>query len=116
EGEVISAKQVVQLADTDEMYVTAEVYESDVQRVKVGQKVTIVSAALPEELHGEVETILFTVANDGLRSLDPTAPSDVRVVPVKVRLNKAEVVRHRDLLTRLINLQVDVYIETESDS
>jgi HlyD family secretion protein len=116
EGEGLGSQPLLQIADTEQMYVNAEVYETDLQRVKVGQKVTMDSAALPQELHGEVEKVLWTVAREGLRSLDPTSPSDLRVVAVKVRLDKAEVVRFRDMLTRLINLQVDVYIEVDKDT
>jgi HlyD family secretion protein len=115
-GERIGRDGILELGDVDQMSVVAEVYETDLQRVEVGQKVTVVSAALPEELHGEVEKILWTVAQEGLRSLDPTSPSDLRVVVVKVLLDKAEVVRFREALTRLINLQVDVYIEVDKDS
>lgn len=111
EGSAVGAQPVLQMANTDRMYVNAEVYESDLQRIKVGQKVTVSSPALPQDLHGEVEKILWTVSREAVRSLDPTAPSDLRVIPVKVRLDKAEVARFRELLTRLINLQVDVYIE-----
>jgi HlyD family secretion protein len=115
-GEAVGPKPVLQLADTEKVYVNAEVYESDLRRVKVGQKATIENAALPQAFHGVVEKVLWTVSQDGLRSIDPTAPSDLRVVPVKVRINDDEVATHRELLTRLINLQVDVYIEVGDDS
>jgi HlyD family secretion protein len=98
------------MADTRPMVVVAEIYETDVRHVAKGQRATITAAALPERLHGQVEQVLWTIDRNKIRSLDPTAPEDLRVVEAKIRLQDDEVNRHRDVLERLINLQVHVRI------
>ena len=109
-GESLGGQPILHLGNLQHMQVLAEIYESDVSRVAPGQKVTITSHALPEPLHGEVEALLWTVAGNNLRSLNPLAPVDLRVVETRIRLLDAEVKQHKELLSRLINLQVDVQI------
>ncbi|MBV9390113.1 MAG: HlyD family efflux transporter periplasmic adaptor subunit, partial [Chroococcidiopsidaceae cyanobacterium CP_BM_ER_R8_30] len=60
-GEVVSDKgqRIVELGQTDQMYAVAEVYESDIAKVRLGQKATLTSqnGTLPKTLHGTVEQI-----------------------------------------------------------
>lgn len=109
-GAASGGQPILQLGDTRRMYVVAEIYETDVRHVAKGQRATVTSAAIPDRLHGEVEQVLWTIDRNKIRSLDPTAPEDLRVVEVKIRLHDDEVNRHRDLLEKLINLQVRVRI------
>ncbi len=51
-GEGISSNGIVDLAQTKDMYVMAEVYETEIGKVKLGQKATISSSSLTKELHG----------------------------------------------------------------
>ena len=58
-GEAVSSNRLLSLGNTDEMYVVAEVYETDVGLVDVGQQATITSrnGAFEGTLSGTVETI-----------------------------------------------------------
>jgi HlyD family secretion protein len=113
EGATLGGRAILQLGDTRKMNVIAEVYETDVRHVHQGQTATISSAALPEELPGTVEKVLWTIERNTIRDLNPTAPEDLRVVEVKIRLDEEDVTEYHDLLETLINLQVHVRIKKD---
>lgn len=104
-GEAASNK-VLELADTTRMRVVAEVYESDIRRVRVGQPATITLPALRETLRGTVERIGQQVSRRETVNLDPVAETDARVVRVHIALDEAASRR----AAGLINMQVDVRI------
>ena len=89
------------------MMVVAEVYESDVDLVKVGQKVTIASrnGAFTDILTGEVAEVGWQIFKNNVLDDDPAANADARIVEVKIRLDQG------DRVEGLTNLQVDVRIE-----
>jgi HlyD family secretion protein len=104
-GEAIGdTNGILQMGNTRQMYVVAEVYETDVGLVKVGQPATITSAAFAGKIEGTVERIGRKVAKNAVLESDPAANTDVRVVEVRIRLQNAQVV------SGLTNLQVDVAI------
>jgi HlyD family secretion protein len=106
-GENISERGMVDMGNIEQMYVIAEVYETDISKIKVGQKATISSRALPQEFTGEVEKIGVQIGKSNVLNNDPALNIDSRVVEVKIRLNSANV----PLAANFINLQVDVKIE-----
>ena len=94
------------IGQTDKMYISAEVYESDISRVRIGQKAIAKSEALTKDLSGVVEQIAPIVKRNQILPLDPTARADARVIEVRIRLdNPTEA-------AKVIGLQVDVTIET----
>ena len=103
-GERVTTDGVAELGKTDEMYAVAEVYESDIGGVQVGQRATVTSPALPDELQGTVESIGWKVDKLDVLSTDPAAKTDARVIKVKIRLDDSARV------ARLSNMQVDVRI------
>jgi HlyD family secretion protein len=110
QGATLGGAPILQLGDTRHFDVVAEVYESDVRFVVPGRQATVTASALPETLHGTVDKVLWTIERNRTRDLNPTAPEDLRVVEVRIRLDDAEVAKHRALLEKLINLQVHVRI------
>ena len=89
-GEQVSTEQgVVDLAQTEQMYVVAEVYETDVPLVEVGQAVTVISenGGFVGDLTGYVETIGLQIKKTDVLSTDPAADQNARVVEVKIRLD-----------------------------
>jgi HlyD family secretion protein len=106
EGEAIGSNGILDLGDTQQMYVVAEVYETDVGLVKVGQPATITSrnGAFNTPLKGKVAEIGWQVFKNNVLDDDPAANADARVVEVKVRLDDSK------LVEGLTNLQVDVRI------
>ena len=98
---------ILELGNTRQMMVVAEVYESDVDLVKVGQKVTIASrnGAFTDILTGEVAEVGWQIFKNNVLDDDPAANADARIVEVKIRLDQG------DRVEGLTNLQVDVRIE-----
>jgi HlyD family secretion protein len=109
-GEVVSEDGIVDLGDVQQMYVVAEVYESDISKIKLGQKATITDASLPRKIEGEVERMSSQINKNDILDNDPAEDTDSRVVEVKIRLNKED----SALVASLINLQVDVEIASNN--
>jgi HlyD family secretion protein len=89
-GENVDEKQgIVELGQTDQMVVVAEVYESDIRKVRLGQRVTLTSEgkAFEGELRGSVSQVGLQIGKKDVLSTDPAAAVDARVVEVKIRLN-----------------------------
>jgi HlyD family secretion protein len=107
-GERVGADGIAEIGQTDRMYAIAEVYETDIGNVKVGQRALITSPALPEPMHGTVEKIGLEVAKNDVLNVDPVAKTDARVVEVEVRLDEHEPA------AGLTNLQVEVAISPVS--
>lgn len=107
-GEIISSEEgIADLGQTQQMYAIAEVYESDVQRIRPGQKAKITSTSLPSELRGTVEQVGLQVLRQDVINADPSANIDARVVEVKVQLDEASSRK----VSEFSNLQVTVEIE-----
>lgn len=104
EGERVGPDGIVEIGTTSAMYAVAEVYETDIGRIHVGQHAVVRSPALPEELTGEVETIGLKIGKKDVLSTDPVADADARVVEVEIRLDTPA------LAAALTNLRVDVLI------
>jgi HlyD family secretion protein len=96
---------IAEVGRTDQMYAVAEVYESDVAKIRTGQKATVTSAAFSETLSGTVDRIGLKVGKKDVLNTDPAADTDARVVEVKVRLADSKPVEG------LTNLQVKVEIQ-----
>lgn len=105
-GEVIGEDGILDLGDVKQMYVVAEVYESDIGKIKLGQKAIITDPSLPRKVEGKVERISSQINKNDILDSDPAADTDSRVVEVKIRLNQKD----SSLVANLINLQVDVEI------
>ncbi|MBN8564706.1 MAG: ABC exporter membrane fusion protein [Leptolyngbya sp. UWPOB_LEPTO1] len=91
EGEIIDSKNgIVSIGQTDVMYAVAEVYETDLPKIRVGQAATMTSVSggkLARSLKGKVDEIGLEVAKKDVLNTDPAASIDARVVEVKVRLD-----------------------------
>ena len=105
-GERVGPEGILELGRTDEMVAVAEVYETDIGRVREGQRATISSPALPKLLTGTVERIGLMVAKMDVLGTDPVARTDARVVEVDVRLDDGQEAMD------LIYLQVTVEISS----
>ncbi|ABB57254.1 HlyD family efflux transporter periplasmic adaptor subunit [Synechococcus elongatus] len=108
-GESGSDDGVIELARTDRMQVVAEVYETDVGRIRVGQPVTITSehGGFSGSLTGRVALIGGKIDKKGVFSTDPASDIDSRVVEVRIDLDPSD----RQKVSQLTNLQVLVRID-----
>jgi len=103
-GELIDVSGILELARVDHMNAIAEVYETDIRRVKVGQRASISSMALDGELTGTVKQIRHKVQKQDEIGTDPAARKDARIVEVIIELDDSAPA------ASLTNLQVDVVI------
>lgn len=87
EGEVTGDNGIVELGQTDRMVAVAEVYESDVKRLKIGQKAVITSDAFTGKAAGTIEEIGLQIYKNNVLNTDPTAAADARIVEVKIQLD-----------------------------
>jgi ABC exporter DevB family membrane fusion protein len=99
---------IVDLGRTNRMFVVAEVYETDIGRVKLEQKVEVKSPALREPLEGKVSEIGWQVGKKDVLNDDPVIDADARVVKVRVLLNEESSQR----AAKLTNLKVDTFIKS----
>ncbi|NJN72483.1 MAG: HlyD family efflux transporter periplasmic adaptor subunit [Limnothrix sp. RL_2_0] len=104
-GESLDKQGLLQLGDTRTMYAVAEIYETDVQFIRIGQFATVHSPVFVQPLRGKVAQIGQLIFKNQLTSDDPAARTDTRVVEVKIKLDESEAV------ATLSQLQVDVEIE-----
>jgi HlyD family secretion protein len=104
-GEEIGPQGLLELGKTDSMYVEAEVDETDIRRVHVGQHAVITSDLFPGSLSGTVQIVDATITKGDVLPLDPVSFADARVFKVRIRLDDGKDV------TGYINGKVNVVIQ-----
>jgi HlyD family secretion protein len=106
-GERLGPEGILELGRTDEMYAIAEVYETDIGRVRKNQRARITSPALSGPVEGTVEYIGLKVGKQDLIGTDPIAKTDARVIEVGIRLDNQKGAYD---VSNLTYLQVEVEI------
>jgi HlyD family secretion protein len=110
-GEQVSTTQgIVELAKTDRMFAVAEISETDIGKVRIGQKALIKSEynSFSGEVKGIVEQIGLQIikknTQDAATANSPTNDQNTRVVAVKVKINPQD----NSKVAALTNMQVRV--------
>ncbi|WP_299621701.1 HlyD family efflux transporter periplasmic adaptor subunit [uncultured Tateyamaria sp.] len=106
-GEKPGNDGIMELGNTAEMNVEAEVYQSMIGRVAIGDPVEITADAFSTPLNGTVSAIGLAIGRQTITSDDPAANTDARVVDVIVSLDAASSSR----AARLTNLEVITRID-----
>ena len=93
EGERPNASGVLNVGANQLMEALVEVYESDIDRVEIGQVVELTSenGGFDGFLTGQVNLISPQVRQRRVLSTDPTGDADSRVIEVRVKLDKTSV-------------------------
>lgn len=106
-GETIAIQPlmpIIQVADTRRLRVRAEIDETDVGRVAVGDQVWVSADAYPgQRFHGEVSRISPRMGRKTVGSDNPTEKTDTNVMDVLVNLDTDAGLP--------VGLRVDVYVE-----
>jgi HlyD family secretion protein len=104
EGERPGEEGILELGNSRRMEAEVEVYESDVDRVRVGQAVRLISenGGFEGSLSGRVSRISPQVRQREVLSTDPVEDSDARIVEVRVRLDPEDAER----VARLAGMKV----------
>jgi HlyD family secretion protein len=110
-GESPSDKGIVEMGQTSQMVAVAEVYESDVRKIRVGQTATISSesGAFGQSLRGTVSYIGLQIGKQDVLNTDPAADSDSRVVEVKIAIDPTD----SHTVSGLTNSKVSIKINAE---
>ncbi|MEY2911139.1 MAG: hypothetical protein RLZZ184_448 [Cyanobacteriota bacterium] len=107
-GEIIDNKGILELGQTQQMYVVAEVYETDITKVRLGQTAIITSEAFSGKIKGTVADIGLQVGRQNIFNANPGSNTDNRIVDVKIRINN---LADNQRLSNLTNLQVQALIQ-----
>lgn len=94
-GESPPSGGMIDLGDTSRMTVQAEVYQTLIGRVTIGDPVVVSAAALSQDLTGVVSAIGLEIGRQSITSSDPAANTDARVVDVIVVLDASSSERAR---------------------
>jgi HlyD family secretion protein len=105
-GEQAGSGPILTMGDTSKMRVVAEVYETDILSVHVGQPARVSSRSLPHQIEGKVVRVGNMIFKNDVLNVDPAARADARVVEVWIELADPS------LTERLTNLNVNVVIDT----
>lgn len=99
EGERPVSDGVLEVGASQAMGALVEVYESDINRVRVGQPVSLTSenGGFNGTLSGSVTAISPQVRQRQVLSTDPTGDADARIVEVRVKLDPQSAQRVRSL-------------------
>ena len=94
------------------MYVVAQVSETDISRIRIGQRATITSDGVTQELAGTVDDIGWQIGTKDVLDADTVTDADSRVIEVKIRLNP----QSSQKVANLTNLQVEAIIHTSEQT
>lgn len=106
-GETVSQRGIADVGQTDRMQVVAEVYQSDIGRIRVGQRAEVTGESFAGALRGTVHDIGLMVSQQETLSQQPGENLDQRIVKVRLRLHPADSRR----VASLTNLQVQAAIQ-----
>ena len=105
-GEKLSDDGIVEMGKTNQMVAIAEVYQTDIGKVRVGQQAVVTSQAFDSEIKGTVAQIGLQVEQQKVFKNQPGENLDRRVVEVKIRLSREDSKR----VAGLTNLQIQTAI------
>jgi HlyD family secretion protein len=103
-----STGAILEVGDLSTMSATAEVYQSDLPRVRLGDPAEL--DILGDRVTGTVTRISSIVGRNQLTSVDPRALRDLRVAAVTIALERS------DLAARYVNMEVDATIRPSGEA
>jgi HlyD family secretion protein len=106
-GEVVGTNGIADLGKTSQMYGVVEIYQNDISKVRVGQKVKFTSNSLPGELQGTIERVGIQVKRQNTINADPSSNIDDRVVEVHAVLDPES----SQMAAKFTNLQIQATID-----
>lgn len=112
-GEQVNTQEgIVELGQTDQMVAIAEVYETEITKIQLGQPAIIVSeyGGFDGEIRGTVDHIGLQI---GQRSLseganNPTTDENTRIVEVKILIHPEDSPRVSSLTNMQVRVEIDV--------
>lgn len=105
-GERIQNNGLLQIADLSQLDVVAEIYESDLSKVKVGQKAYINAPDFKQPYHAQVRELGFQVKKNDLNDTDPLADRDNRIIEVRLTLEPQAVADLQHQIFRQVHIRI----------
>ena len=105
-GDQIGTDGLLDLADLDRMDVVADVYETDLPRLRLGAPAEVIVPGEAQRFGATVREIGWQVRRTVQAGTDPVAAVDARTVEVRLALSE----EGREALQRRTNMQVQVAI------
>jgi HlyD family secretion protein len=105
-GESAGMSGILALADCSAMSVEAQVYVSDVKKVKAGDLAAVTGDAFDGTLCGAVSEISSMVDLGSLFPADPASLIDKRIVRVKINLDPESAAKAASLINGQVNVQL----------
>ena len=105
-GDQVGADGVLDLADLEQMDIVADVYETDLPRVREGAEAEVIVPGADRRYAASVREIGWTVRRSTQAGPDPVAAVDARTIEVRLTLSPEA----RAVLQRRTNMQVQVAI------
>ncbi len=90
-GERIGDQGLLHMADLTQLDVVAEVYESDLSQVRIGQAGCIDAIGFKQSYRAQVRELGFLVRKNDLNDTDPLADRDNRIIEVRLTLETSAV-------------------------
>ena len=106
-GERIGSEGVLDLGDTRQMDVVAEVHESDILKVELDQPAIVSLRNFETTLQGRVIEVGRLIGRKDVLSSDPVDDTDARVVEVRVRLTEEDGQRVSGLSWAKVEVTID---------
>ncbi|MGE0416653.1 MAG: HlyD family efflux transporter periplasmic adaptor subunit [Acetobacteraceae bacterium] len=106
-GDQIGSDGLLDMADLDHLDVVADVYETDLPRIRMGADAEVIVPGDPTRYHATVREIGWLVRRTTQAGADPVAAVDARTVEVRLGMSD----KGREALARRTNMQVQVAIQ-----
>ncbi|MDD5114665.1 MAG: efflux RND transporter periplasmic adaptor subunit [Methylobacter sp.] len=105
-GERIGNNGLLEIADLTKLDVVAEIYESDMPKVKVGQKADINVPGFTQTFTAQVRELGFQVKKNDLNDTDPLADKDNRIIEVRLTLEDKAIADLQHQIYRQVHLRI----------
>ncbi len=106
-GERIQDNGLLELADLTQLDVVAEVYESDLSNVGIGQKATINAPGFKHAYTAQVRELGFQVKKNDLNDTDPLADRDNRIIEVRLTLEARAINDLQHQIFRQVHVRIE---------
>ena len=105
-GERIQDNGLLEMADLTQLDVVAEIYESDLPYVEMGQKAQINASGFKRTYRAEVRELGFLVKKNDLNDTDPLADADNRIIEVRLTLEPEAVNALQHQIFRQVHVRI----------
>lgn len=105
-GERIGDNGLLQIADLSQLDVVAEVYESELPQVKIGQTGCITATGFKRSYRAQVRELGFLVRKNDLNDTDPLADRDNRIIEVRLTLEPDAVTDLQHQIFRQVKVRI----------